>query len=171
MFVLWHIDVIWGQNRGSFLFTKNGFTCTFSMCWLAVWHTVRPYCEVMWGQGQGYLQVRGGWEGWGLWDGVGVGGLASTMVPGLQGCKTTWGKTHCKRSRRCQLHFHDLSVFKVTRTEVITLPSLTIVHYDHSHFLVCLFYDLPLSHCKQKTFNNSLRASLRLQVYGLFDAQ
>ena len=103
--------------------------------------------------------------------GARVGGLASTMVPGLQGCKTTWGKTHCKRSRRCQLHFHDLSVFKVTRTEVITLPSLTIVHYDHSHFLVCLFYDLPLSHCKQKTFNNSLRASLRLQVYGLFDAQ
>ena len=142
--------------NGSFLFTKNGSICTFSMCWLAVWHTVRPYCEVMWGQGQGYLQVRGGWEGWGLRE---AGGLASTMVPGLQGCKTTWGKTHCKRSRRCQKHFHNLSVLNVIRTtQVITLPSLIIVQYDHNHFLVCLFYDLPLSLCKQGTLNNSLRA-------------
>ena len=104
--------------------------------------------------------------------GRGVGGLVGLgVVPGLQGCKTTWGKTHCKRSRRCQLHFHDLSVFKVTRTEVITLPSLTIVQYDHNHFLVCLFYDLPLFLCKQETFNNSRRASLQLQVYGWSDAQ
>ena len=121
-----------------------------------MWHTVRPYCEVMWGQGQGYLQVRGGLGGLGVFGGGEGWGLASTMVPGLQGCKTTWGKTHCKRSRRCQLHFRNLIVLNVIRTtQVITLPSLTIVQYDHNHFLVCLFYDLPLSLCKQKTSNNS----------------
>ena len=112
------------------------FKCVGLLCGTPCGHIVRS-CG-----GKGRVTCK--WEGVGR-VGEGVGGLASTMVPGLQGCKTTWGKTHCKRSRRCQLHFHDLSVFKVTRTEVITLPSLTIVHYDHSHFLVCLFYDLIAS--------------------------
>ena len=57
------------------------------MCWLAVWHTVRPYCEVMWGQGQGYLQVRGGLGGLGVFggdEGWGVGFHHGARVAGLQ---------------------------------------------------------------------------------------
>ena len=130
------------------------FQCVGLLCGTPCGHIVRS-CG-----GKGRVTCK--WEG-------GLEGLASTMVPGLQGCKTTWGKTHCKRSRRCQLHFHNLSVLNVIRTtQVITLPSLTIVQYDHNHFLVCLFYDLPLSLCKQKTSNNS---SLQLQVYWWSDAQ
>ena len=102
--------------------------------------------------------------------GVGrVGGLPLWC----QGCRAAkqLGAKHIAKDLGAANCFHDLSVFKVTRTEVITLPSLTIVHYDHSHFLVCLFYDLPLFLCKQETFNNSSTASLQLQLYGWSDAQ
>ena len=44
-----------------------------------VWHTVRPYCEVMWGQGQGYLQVRGGVGGVGFHHGARVAGLQNNL--------------------------------------------------------------------------------------------